>query len=49
MTLGKYDAAISPSFIDGLTLEGNLGHTGKYGILTSAFLDVLCIKNHEVV
>ncbi|XP_031493054.1 alternative NAD(P)H-ubiquinone oxidoreductase C1, chloroplastic/mitochondrial isoform X2 [Nymphaea colorata] len=29
MTLGKYDAAISPSFVDGLTLEGNLGHTAR--------------------
>lgn len=28
MTLGRYDAAISPSFIEGLTLEGPVGHTG---------------------
>lgn len=28
MTLGRYDAAISPSFIEGLTLEGPIGHTG---------------------
>ncbi|KAG5014363.1 hypothetical protein JHK85_020499 [Glycine max] len=27
MTLGRNDAAISPSFIDGLTLEGSVGHT----------------------
>ena len=31
MTLGRNDAAISPSFIDGLTLEGSVGHTGKLG------------------
>ena len=29
MTLGRNDAAISPSFIEGLTLEGPIGHTGK--------------------
>lgn len=29
MTLGSNDAAISPSFIEGLTLEGPIGHTGK--------------------
>jgi len=29
MTLGRNDAVISPSFIDGLTLEGPVGHTGK--------------------
>lgn len=28
MTLGRNDAAISPSFIEGLTLEGPVGHTG---------------------
>ena len=28
MTLGRYDGAISPSFIEGLTLEGPIGHTG---------------------
>lgn len=28
MTLGRYDAAVSPSFTDGLTLEGFVGHTG---------------------
>lgn len=31
MTLGRNDAAVSPSFIDGLTLEGAIGHTGKLG------------------
>lgn len=30
MTLGRNDAAISPSFIEGLTLEGPIGHTGKF-------------------
>lgn len=29
MTLGRYDAAISPSFIEGLTLEGPIGHAGR--------------------
>lgn len=29
MTLGRNDAAVSPSFIDGLTIEGPIGHTGK--------------------
>lgn len=29
MTLGRNDAAISPSFIEGLTLEGPIGHTAR--------------------
>lgn len=29
MTLGRYDAAISPSFIEGLTLEGPIGHAAR--------------------
>ncbi|KAK4264678.1 hypothetical protein QN277_025820 [Acacia crassicarpa] len=29
MTLGRNDAAISPSFIEGLTLEGEIGHTAR--------------------
>ncbi|XP_044469859.1 alternative NAD(P)H-ubiquinone oxidoreductase C1, chloroplastic/mitochondrial isoform X2 [Mangifera indica] len=29
MTLGRNDAALSPSFIDGLTLEGPIGHTAR--------------------
>ncbi|KAE8689204.1 Alternative NAD(P)H-ubiquinone oxidoreductase C1 [Hibiscus syriacus] len=29
MTLGRNDAAISPSFIDGLTLEGPIGHAAR--------------------
>ncbi|KAL4632738.1 hypothetical protein ACB092_04G071800 [Castanea dentata] len=29
MTLGSNDAAISPSFIEGLTLEGPIGHTAR--------------------
>ncbi|XP_051139739.1 alternative NAD(P)H-ubiquinone oxidoreductase C1, chloroplastic/mitochondrial [Andrographis paniculata] len=29
MTLGRYDGAISPSFIDGLTLEGQIGHSAR--------------------
>lgn len=29
MTLGRYDAAISPSFVEGLTLEGPIGHTAR--------------------
>lgn len=35
MTLGRFDAAISPSFIEGLTLEGPVGHTG---IMTLDFI-----------
>ncbi|GAB2229083.1 hypothetical protein Droror1_Dr00023218 [Drosera rotundifolia] len=29
MTLGRWDAAVSPSFIDGLTLEGPIGHAAR--------------------
>ncbi|XP_009791312.1 alternative NAD(P)H-ubiquinone oxidoreductase C1, chloroplastic/mitochondrial-like [Nicotiana tabacum] len=29
MTLGRHDAAVSPSFTDGLTLEGFVGHTAR--------------------
>ncbi|KAL4561359.1 hypothetical protein LXL04_033524 [Taraxacum kok-saghyz] len=29
MVLGRYDAAITPSFIEGLTLEGPIGHTAR--------------------
>ncbi|RVX21193.1 Alternative NAD(P)H-ubiquinone oxidoreductase C1, chloroplastic/mitochondrial [Vitis vinifera] len=29
MTLGRNDAAISPSFIEGLTLEGPIGHAAR--------------------
>ncbi|CAN8256818.1 unnamed protein product [Cochlearia groenlandica] len=29
MTLGRYDGAISPSFIEGLTLEGPIGHAAR--------------------
>lgn len=29
MTLGKYDAAVSPSFVEGITMEGPIGHIGK--------------------
>ncbi|PPD87151.1 hypothetical protein GOBAR_DD15905 [Gossypium barbadense] len=29
MTLGRNDAAISPSFVDGLTLEGPIGHAAR--------------------
>ncbi|XP_061346847.1 alternative NAD(P)H-ubiquinone oxidoreductase C1, chloroplastic/mitochondrial [Gastrolobium bilobum] len=29
MTLGRNDAAISPSFVEGLTLEGPIGHTAR--------------------
>lgn len=32
MTLGRSDAAISPSFVEGLTLEGPIGHTGKLAL-----------------
>ena len=29
MTLGRYDSAISPCFIEGLTLEGPIGHAAR--------------------
>lgn len=29
MILGRNDAALSPTFIEGLTIEGPIGHTGK--------------------
>lgn len=29
MVLGRNDAAITPSFIEGITLEGPIGHTGN--------------------
>ncbi|GMH10388.1 hypothetical protein Nepgr_012229 [Nepenthes gracilis] len=29
MTLGRWDAAVTPSFTDGLTLEGPIGHTAR--------------------
>ncbi|CAH9071038.1 unnamed protein product [Cuscuta epithymum] len=29
MTLGKYDAAVSPSFINGITLDGLVAHTAR--------------------
>ncbi|XP_022841806.1 alternative NAD(P)H-ubiquinone oxidoreductase C1, chloroplastic/mitochondrial isoform X2 [Olea europaea var. sylvestris] len=29
MTLGRYDAAVTPSFIEGLTLDGPIGHTAR--------------------
>ncbi|KAL8170822.1 hypothetical protein V2J09_022626 [Rumex salicifolius] len=29
MTLGRFDAAVSPSFVDGLTLEGPIGHAAR--------------------
>ncbi|EPS72706.1 hypothetical protein M569_02050, partial [Genlisea aurea] len=29
MSLGRYDGAITPSFIEGLTLEGPIGHTAR--------------------
>ncbi|KAJ0096890.1 hypothetical protein Patl1_28112 [Pistacia atlantica] len=29
MTLGRNDAALSPSFVEGLTLEGPIGHTAR--------------------
>jgi hypothetical protein len=34
MVLGRYDAAISPSFVEGLTLEGPIGHTGMLALYT---------------
>ncbi|KAL2504684.1 NAD(P)H dehydrogenase C1 [Abeliophyllum distichum] len=35
MTLGRYDAAVSPSFLEGITLRGPIGHTArKFACLT---------------
>lgn len=30
MTLGRNDASVTPSFIEGLTLEGPAGHAGMF-------------------
>lgn len=38
MTLGRNDASVSPSFIEGLTLEGPIGHAGMYDLLQSEFV-----------
>ena len=52
MTLGRNDAALSPSFIEGLTLEGPIGHTGKFlchapfAILFSLFYFTVIIYSH---
>lgn len=35
MTLGRYDGAVSPSFLEGITLEGPIGHSvRKFACLT---------------
>lgn len=58
MTLGRNDAAISPSFIEGLTLEGPFGHTGKFlflapffsfafSIFTCTHCNILCLCSEE--
>ncbi|KAK4366352.1 hypothetical protein RND71_014232 [Anisodus tanguticus] len=44
MTLGRYDAAVSPSFTDGLTLEGFVGHTAR----KMAYLIRLPTDQHRV-
>lgn len=38
MTLGRNDAAVSPNFIDGLTLDGPIGHAGKVLFVTGPFV-----------
>jgi len=44
MTLGRNDAAISPSFIDGLTLEGPIGHAGMLVLYAILYYAVNPIK-----
>ncbi|KAL6588226.1 Nuclear pore complex subunit [Orobanche minor] len=44
MTLGRYDAAISPSFGEGLTLEGPVGHTAR----KLAYLILLPTDEHRL-
>ncbi|KAL2941901.1 Alternative NAD(P)H-ubiquinone oxidoreductase C1 chloroplastic/mitochondrial [Bienertia sinuspersici] len=44
MTLGRYDAAVTPSFIDGLTLEGPVGHAAR----KLAYLIRLPTDQHKV-
>ncbi|XP_031108221.1 alternative NAD(P)H-ubiquinone oxidoreductase C1, chloroplastic/mitochondrial [Ipomoea triloba] len=44
MTLGKYDAAVSPSFVDGVTLDGVVGHTAR----KIAYLIRLPTNEHRV-
>lgn len=44
MTLGRFDAAISPSFIEGLTLEGPVGHTGIMILDFIAYSILACIS-----
>ncbi|KAM7517973.1 hypothetical protein LguiB_016935 [Lonicera macranthoides] len=44
MVLGRNDAALSPSFIDGLTLEGAIGHTAR----KIAYLIRLPTDEHKV-
>lgn len=46
MTLGRSDAAVTPSFLEGLTLEGPLGHTGKF-TAPFVYLDSFC--SHHVL
>ncbi|KAH7840775.1 hypothetical protein Vadar_021422 [Vaccinium darrowii] len=44
MTLGRFDAAVTPSFIEGLTLEGPVGHTAR----KIAYLARLPTDEHRV-
>ncbi|RWV84908.1 hypothetical protein GW17_00053345 [Ensete ventricosum] len=50
MTLGRSDAAITPSFIEGLTLEGPVGHAGMSSSLTRkiAYLFRLPTDEHRL-
>lgn len=45
MTLGRNDAAVTPSFIDGLTIEGPIGHTGKVLLVTGLWRSFLSTFN----
>ncbi|KAL8251308.1 hypothetical protein R6Q59_035001 [Mikania micrantha] len=44
MVLGRNDAGITPSFIEGVTLEGPIGHAAR----TLAYLIRLPIDEHRV-
>lgn len=43
MVLGRYDAAVTPSFIEGLSLEGLPGHTGTQTLTLSHLFFTNCV------
>lgn len=46
MVLGKSDAAVTPSFIEGFTLDGPIGHAGNSFILI--FVVIYCLNNFPI-